>query len=188
MTCSSRLAAHTQFINQTLERRAPFVLLLRSWSNSSFGHVVAGKDVSNSGRWARVAASVLPVFALEQPGTEAIEGIFSPAVPRTGWERTLRKLVRAATRIIVVVDEEFGDGLSLEIEELRNAGRLSDALLLAYGNTVLSSSFRLAAIDLPESDVQADAAVARWLVSGDTAGLAVSEGFAKAGTGVTIAS
>jgi hypothetical protein len=177
MASAKRLAANDAFIDRILTQRKPFVLLLRSWAGETFGHVVAGKDASHAGRWARVAATVLPVIALEQPGSQQVSGIFSPAVPRTGWDEMVRRLIRAAQRIIVVIEGVPGEGLRLELDELRRAGRLCEALVLLYGVSSDDSGFALVAYEVPEADVQADEAVAQWVASGDSAVLARAHGF-----------
>jgi hypothetical protein len=169
-----RLAAQSAYVDELIERRRPFVLLLRDWRSNAFGAFSKYNrfvDASPAARWARVAASVLPVVALAEPDTLEVPGIVSPAVPRAGWERMVERLVPAAQSILLVVENgSLGGGLDWEIKHLTVTGQLSKALLVVYGDFPRSADFSLV-LRAPKfssySDASVDEAMVDWIRTSD---------------------
>jgi hypothetical protein len=174
MFWARRLARNSAFVESMLANRSPFVLLLREWDTSEFGK---GKviDESKAARWARIAASVLPVVALEEPGTVAVPGVLSPAVPKSGWEPHVHRLITAAHAIVLIVESNWDSrGLKVELEALRRSERLGDVLVFDYSGFPSEIHFPLRLKNQgfsSENDHAADVAVTEWLRTGDPASI-----------------
>jgi hypothetical protein len=187
-----RLAAQSAYVTDLLRQQRPYVLLLRDWRSTPVDRVVDTSngaiarfggfdesarviDASAAARWARVAASALPVVALAEPDTFEVLGVVSPAVPRAGWERMAERLIASARSIVVVVEKSSeGAGLDWEIGRLSAGGKLNQALLLHYGDFARAQEFSLVLQNQKFSsaeDSSVDEALVEWILTSNTAAL-----------------